>query len=120
MDKPDVAALIARLSHIAADRFGDRGSPDLCGEAAAALQSQQERIAELERLTEPGQINWAERCGHAVKRAETAEARVAELERLLLTAQPFIDDDGDDGSAVSRAIDAAIAARKPSPKVEKP
>ena len=48
MDKPDVAALIARLSHIAADRFGDRGSPDLCGEAAAALQSQQARIAELE------------------------------------------------------------------------
>lgn len=65
----DVAALIARL------RRGDRFTShrDLRIEAAAALQSQAEKIAELDRGFEV-----ARKAMHT--RAETAEARVKDLE----------------------------------------
>ena len=72
-DKPDVAALIARLR-----RMREHGGQDYAcmDDAAAALQSQAEKVAELEQQRMAASSLWAQNA----TRADTAEARVQELE----------------------------------------
>ena len=83
-DKPDVAALIAELR--SSYQWQGQEIPPSGRElkAAAALQSQQARIAELERRDADN---------YHYNRAETAEARVAELESALREIADMSSDD---------------------------